>query len=296
MPAKLIRHGSNAGYRTELAKGDTPCERCSKGHLVYNRQYTKTGKAKGLKFPNDMVVDHLYTGTYTPGKSSVFGARLGTRGESAPVPAPSAPPDEIDAALAGTEPADGDEHATPSLADRLTAGLGKLVMPDSNSDYVDSDEPPEYLYGVEPDPEPADGEWSEVTGDEFVLNAKAMAKIEENLGTYLSVVGMTVEMVDPYCGPILAENFDNIVNRWSKVVAHYPAAATLFLDGKGGVIFSWIGALQATWPFLLALYDHHLAHNVKVQDGRVYRQNMNGQGPVVNSTMPPMADFNYTAS
>jgi hypothetical protein len=172
------------------------------------------------------------------------------------------------------------------MRDRLTAVMTPVHV---------EEEPPDYLRPVEPDPEPS-GEWSEVKTEEFVINAAQLKTIEENMGTYLSVVGMTVEMIDPYCGPILADNFDNIVSKWTKVVSHYPKAAQLFLDSKGGTVFAWIGALQATWPFLYALYEHHLSRTIQTRDGIVYRRNGDGTS-VPDATTPPMPEsFAYSAA
>jgi hypothetical protein len=113
---------------------------------------------------------------------------------------------------------------------------------------------------------------------------------------------MTVEMIDPYCGPIIGRNMSTVVERWAKVIAHYPKAAHLFLDQKGGALMLWIGALQSTWPILYALYEHHLAQTVKVDkdSGRIMRlvdptAPNNGQGDFDNLT-PPMQDtFKYSA-
>jgi hypothetical protein len=185
----------------------------------------------------------------------------------------------------------------PTLADRFGQALkGAFVKPDN--DYVPVEDGPDYINPIDPDPEPQSGDWSEVGEEDYVINAAGMALIEDNLGTYMSVLGITLEMIDPYCGPILAENFDNIVGRWTKVIARYPKAAKLFMSKDGGTIMTWIGALQATWPVLIAVYDHHLARNVQTdRQGRVFRvtnpdAKNNGQGHV-DSTMPPMPGYDY---
>jgi hypothetical protein len=124
-----------------------------------------------------------------------------------------------------------------------------------------------------------------------------MAKIEENLGTYISVIGITMEMVDPYCGAALANNLPKMVERWTKVIAHYPKAANLFLDSKGGVIMQWIGAIQASWPFLWAIYEHHLARTIRVHNGVVERKVGDNPFQGFDATMPPMQDkFAYTVN
>lgn len=295
MPSKLIRHGSNAGYKAELDRGDEPCNRCRSARRVYQTQYTKSGKARGIKYTNDQVIDHLYTGSADGRRKRNDTNRVPpasqTTGDGPDrIRDPSAEPGTY-GPQAGSEPAGG-----PSVGERLRAAMGRLNIPGANDDYVATEEAPDYLHTVDSDPEPT-GEWSEVKDEEFVINAAGMRMIEENMGTYLSIVGMTVEMIDPYCGPVLAENFDNMVNRWSKVVAHYPKAAALFLDSKGGTLFAWIGALQATWPVLYAIYEHHLSKNIKVENGNVFRRNDAHPGGGVDATTPPMPEqFAYTAA
>jgi hypothetical protein len=168
------------------------------------------------------------------------------------------------------------------------------VIPPQENPYTEVINDVESLHEIDDtDPEPMGDEWSTVADAEFVLNAAGMAKIQENLGTYLSIVGMTVDMIDPYCGPIIAQQIPVMVERWSKVIAHYPAAAKLFLDSKGGIIMTWISALQSTWPILMALYHHHLAKDIKVENGILYRKNADGQESVPDATMPP---FVYSAT
>ena len=290
MAGQLAKHGTNAGYKAEIASGK-PCERCRRAHLVYNRQYTTTGKRKGLKYNVHEVLDHLYTRDKVgpvPGKRR---APKSTDQRAAPERAPEDLGDYT-VGLAPTEPQRAAQgRSGPSLSDRIKG----LVMPETEP-YVESDEAPSYLHAVEPDNEPDESGWSEVADEaEFVITAAGLKKIEENLGTYLSIVGMTAEMIDPYCGSIAAENFDNMVEKWTRVIAKYPKAAKLFLDTKGGTLFAWIGALQATWPVLYAMYEHHFAKTVQVdKDGRIHRANMNGQ---VDATMPirPQDSYAYSA-
>jgi hypothetical protein len=185
------------------------------------------------------------------------------------------------------------------MRDRLGTALGAVMggpsVDGENSPYVANDPPPDYLTEIDADPEPDDAEYYSDGEAEYVINAVGLAKIEENLGTYLSIVGMTGSMIDPYCGSVLADQLPVMVNKWSKVIAHYPRAAEMFLDGKGGIIFTWIAALQATWPVLMAFYHHHLARDVEVKNGRVFRKD-GAVRPGVDSTMPPMPDdFSYSA-
>lgn len=289
MAQKLIRHGSNAGYRAELAANGEACQRCHKAHLVYQTQYSRSAKAAGIKYAGADVIDHLYQASTEP-KPGRSAARVRTAGNQAD-PGKTLPPEQAEQEPYGPAP----ERSEPSLGERLGARIRDMVLPDADSPYVPEDVP-DYLTAVDPDPEP-DGEWSEASQEEYVINAAGMRKIEENLGTYLSVVGMTAEMIDPYCGAVVAENFDNMVSKWSRVVAHYPAAAKLFLDSTGGVFFLWIAALQSTWPVLWAVYEHHGAKTVEVKNGQVYRRTQNGADPnKIDATMPPMADYRFSAT
>lgn len=281
MAPKLIKHGTEQGYREEIKTGDA-CIRCRNGHRQFDRQYSKAYRAKGLKYRTDQVLDHLYT----PGKTSAKPVQTQAR----PVD-----PTQDTARMDGDRPDSSGQPSTGQrLADALSAAMGRSGQGEPGNPYVMTEERPDYLTDIDPDPEPTDSEYYSEPETEYVLNAAGLEKIEENLGTYLSIVGMTAEMIDPYCGSVLAENFDNIVKRWTKVIAHYPKAAELFLDGKGGVIMNWIGALQATWPVLMAIYHHHLARDIQVKNGRIYRRD--GAVRTVDPTMPPQPDdFNYSA-
>lgn len=290
MAQRLAKHGSNAGYKAELATGQV-CERCRNGHRVYQRQFRPQGKAQGLKYGSYDVIDHLYTQSQREPK------RNRARAEPTTVRAGTADSSTEPESSQGTDPSATEPEQSPQrgLAATLADRIRGLSVPGSAERYVNTDEIPDYLHTIEPDPDPDDADSSTVQDESFVITKENMVLIEENMGTYLSVIGMTLEMVDPYCGPILADNFDNIVGRWSKVVSRYPAAARLFMSKGGGTIMDWIGAIQATWPFLYAVYEHHLSHTVITDKGRVMRVTQNGKGPTIDPTMPPPApDYAYT--
>jgi hypothetical protein len=283
---QLIRHGTDAGYRAELKVG-TPCERCKNAHRVYATQFGAKAKREGTKYGTNEVIDHLYK---SGRKSNLSGVA-----KSAAPSRPGVIPAETHGETL-SEP--GDTRPESSLGDRLSERIRGLVVGGNadNPEYVTEDDTG-YVHEIE-DIDPLGPEWQPVEDAEFIINAQGLAKIQENLGTYLSIVGMTVEMIDPFCGPVLAQNFDNIVSHWSKVIAHYPKAANLFLDGTGGIIFTWIGALQATWPFLYAIYQHHLARTITIgPDGRIYRKgeqpNPMNNGQVIDPLQP---QFQYSAT
>jgi hypothetical protein len=291
MAQRLVKHGSDSGYKAELETGNV-CDRCRNAHRVYQRQFTKAGKAAGLKYRGSDVIDQLYR---NPSPAQV--APSADKPRTAENRPGTSPPVYTDQGPAEPEPSPDSPHG-PSVADRLTEGLRKFAGKSSNDEYVSNAEPPDYIHESDPDPGPT-GEWSDAP-EEFVINKAGMELIENNLGTYLSVLGITLEMIDPYCGPILAENFDNIISKWSKVIARYPRAAKLFMSKDGGTLMVWIGAIQATWPILLAIYEHHLAKNIQTdKQGRVFKvtkQSANGHGETVDATMPPMPDFEYTVN
>jgi hypothetical protein len=285
MPRKLVKHGSNSGYRAELDSGQKPCKRCNNAHLVFQTQYSKAGRASGLKYRGDMVIDHLY-GKGTPSNPA--------RPTYAPGTPQDGPADDnsgytVEAVHVGPEPSAA--GSGPSLADRIRG----IVIGEPENDYVEDPEYPDYLSGtpIDPDPDPEDPDYSKVSEDssDYVINAAGMAKIEDSLGTYLSIFGITIELIDPYCGPVLAANMDDIVKKWSKVIAKYPKAADMFMEGKGGTIMTWLAAIQATWPFLFALYEHHLSKTVQMQNGVIYRKNDNPH----QQADPLQPQFNYTA-
>jgi hypothetical protein len=292
MAARLIKHGTNAGYNAEI-QIDNICDRCRAAHRVYARQYTKIGRAEGLKYSSFDVIDQLdESGRHGPSRrraDTSSGSSRASDRHLGSVPPNGAVP------LAPDTTATPDGSNGPTLADRLGSALKDAFVP--SNEYVETGESPDYITVSEPDPEPA-GDWSQTDDQEaYIINKAGMALIENNLGTYLSVLGITLEMIDPYCGPILAEHFDNIVGRWSKVIARYPAAAKIFMSKDGGTIMVWIGALQATWPVLIAVYDHHLAKTVQTDSqGRVFkvRNRDSKDSPLTDATTPPMPEYDYS--
>lgn len=273
MAREPARHGSNAGYRAEISATGEACALCKAAHAEYNRQFTKRGRAAGKHYTERQVI-------------------MTSLPESMGSPVPSA------VRMAPSRPQERTETETGTgLTDRFKSALGTMLG-GSDTGFTDTEEPDDYIREIDPDPEPDhEGSWEDAPQTDYVINAAGMKKIEDTLGTYLSVVGMTVEMIDPYCGPILAENFDEIVKRWARVIGHYPKAAELFMDGKGGAIFAWIGAIQATWPILYAVYEHHLSKTVRTQDGKIMRlRKTDGAFVHQDATTPPMPDnFQYTA-
>lgn len=296
MPTKLAKHGSEAGYREELKTGNV-CERCRNGHRVFDTQYSRRNKDKGLKYGRYDVLDGQYKPNQPRGLQGTGQTRPEPTGQHRPRHAPE-PPTEPPASTAGDSDSPdftlSAEPTGPSLADRFGSMLGKMPRNVGN-EYVEESGMPDYLHTVDPDPEPGDGSTSPIKGDEFVITQQSMILIEDNLGTYLSVVAMTLSLADPYCAPN-DDEIDELVKRWSKVISRYPSAAKLFMSKGGGVIMDWIGALQATWPILYRVYEHHLSNTVKTDKGRVYRVQPSTNGQTVDATMPPMPDYDYSAT
>lgn len=280
MAAQLAKHGTQAGYKAEIARGNA-CPRCRNAHRVYNKQFTSGGKKAGLKYGVHDVIDHLYQ---VPGVSNLRPAQ--GQGRVNQGIAPDSPPEDSPEA-----------PEAPSLGQRLGALLGQVRTPDDGSaeSYVPQEESHSYIREIDPDPDPQGDDWQAAEGEEFTVNAAGMKKIEENLGFYLVTVGMTLEMIDPYCGSIAAANANNMIDRWSKVIACYPKAANFFMGEKSGTLFTWINALQATWPLLYATYEHHLARTVQVRGGIAYRKVKDSDQAVPDPTIPPMPDeYQYT--
>jgi hypothetical protein len=295
MAQRLPKHGSEAGYNAERTIGNI-CDRCRAAHRVWSRRKGQKGKSEGLgKYTSYDVIDHLDLRAKRPPRTArttpqTASALPGPRARNGTTAAPSETTDLPAMPQTASAPPE------PSLGDRLAERIRELTIGGpSEPEYVEENETG-YVYEIEDTDEPGP-EWEPAEDDEFVINAKSLDTIQENLATYLSVLGITVELIDPFCGPILAENLDNIVKHWSKVIAHYPKAAQLFLDGKGGIIFTWISALQATWPVLYAVYQHHLAKTVTVHNGRIYNKRSGPVTPDFDATMPPMQpEYQYSAT
>lgn len=288
MTQRLIKHGSFAGYKEHLRTEDM-CERCRIASRVYNSQYTKANRAKGIKYGSYDVIDNLYKPNPPRGIHS-------RTMRSAPVASasqgdtPTADPDRTGPDVS----AQGD--AGPSLADRLRDGLFTLraeKKDNTDNPYVPTDEYPDYISASDPDPEPSGEDWSHASNDEFLVTAEGIKAIKDNLGAYLITAGMTLELIDPYCGTALRDNIDDIVNNWAKVISHYPSAAKMFMAKGGGKIMAWIDAIMATWPVLVAVYEHHLSRSVKLDSlGNPVRVNKNTPSP--NGSFATQPDFNYT--
>lgn len=276
MAARLVKHGTWAGYKVEL-DNDNVCDRCRAASRVYNSQYTKANRAKGIKYGTNEVIDHLYR----PGRNQSNRVPVQTRpvvqgSEEALDHAASTAPD---ATLAGPQ-TDAESQDGPSLADRLRGILGSQRPVDG---YVETDAPPDYISAIDPDPEPQGDNWARPADDDFVVTAEGMRAIKDNLGTYAATVGMTLGLIDPYCGAAIRDNLDDMVDAWSRVISHYPSAARMFMQKGGGKIMAWIDALMSTWPVLVAVYEHHLSKTVQInslgQPVRVTkddRENLNG--------------------
>jgi len=287
MTSQLAKHGTQAGYKAELGATGKACPRCQKAHRVYNKQYTAAGKRKGLRYGAHDVIDNLYN---PPGHTN-FDRAIPTQDRANKNIVPDSPLDDPDEA-----------PGSLSLAQRLGALLGSVQPPGGDPGtaqgavYVEeTGESHEYIRSVDPDPSPEGSEWEPALSDEFVINAAGMKKIQDNLGFYVSTIGMSLEIFDPYCGSVAAANAQNVIEHWSKVIALYPGTAKFFMSERSGGLFAWINAIQATWPILYAIYEHHFSKTVMTKDGIVYHKSANGQ-PSPDPTMPPVPDsYEYTA-
>lgn len=155
---------------------------------------------------------------------------------------------------------------------------------DNPQDYPQGDipafEPPEFLSNARVDPDPEPGETPNEIPD-FIITPGIRNDIAGKLGLFAAIIGMPLEAIDPYCGPIFANNVDNMINSYLPIICRSPGAVKFFQSTSGGWL-DWIRALQATWPVIQALYAHHLARSV----GRDTRT-------PPDATRPPMPQDNY---
>ena len=160
-----------------------------------------------------------------------------------------------------------------------------------NQDFPQGDmptfEPPESLSNARVNPDPDPGE-SPNDGDyipDFVITPGIRNDIAGKLGLFAAIIGMPLEAIDPYCGPIFAGNVDNMINAYLPIICRSPGAVKFFQSTSGGWL-DWVRALQATWPVIQALYAHHLGRTVG-RDTRV----------MPDATTPPMRDdYQYSAA
>lgn len=155
---------------------------------------------------------------------------------------------------------------------------------DDASDFPQSDMPmhdaPESLSNARIGPDPEPGESPNEIPD-FIITPGIKNDIAGKLGLFAAIIGMPLEAIDPYCGPIFANNVDNMINSYLPIILRSPGAVKFFQSTSGGWL-DWIRALQATWPVIQAAYAHHLARSV----GRDTRT-------PPDATRPPMAQDNY---
>lgn len=158
---------------------------------------------------------------------------------------------------------------------------------DNPQDYPQGDiptfEPPESLSNARVSPDPEPGESPNEIPD-FIITPGIRNDIAGKLGLFAAIIGMPLEAIDPYCGPIFANNVDNMINSYLPIICRSPGAVKFFQSTSGGWL-DWIRALQATWPVIQAAYAHHLARSV----GRDTRT-------PPDATRPPMPQDNYEYS
>lgn len=160
---------------------------------------------------------------------------------------------------------------------------------DDNPDYPTPDMPvydaPESLSNARVNPDPEPGTPDDYVPD-FIITPGIKNDIAGKLGLFATIIGMPLEAMDNFCGPIFANNADNIINKMLPIICRSPGAVKFFQSASGGWL-DWLALLQATWPVIKAAYMHHLAKTVG-KDTRV----------PPNATMPPMPqdNFDYSAA
>jgi hypothetical protein len=152
---------------------------------------------------------------------------------------------------------------------------------------------------VNPDPAPADmgdAQYSYSDDTPFVITPGIRADAKGKLALFGTLVAVPLDMVDPYCGRVLSDNLDNMIDKAMPLIARSPAAIKFLTSSSGGFL-EWIALLQACWPVFMAIYAHHLARTV-VRDDKTGRYvKVNKDGNAVDPTMPPAADnYEYSAA
>jgi hypothetical protein len=193
-------------------------------------------------------------------------------------------------------PATGGLRVT--VGPRMSENSDRVNQPVPDVAYVD---PPRDLLDaqVTPDPSPADMPDSQyVYPDEpaFVITPGIRADAKGKLALFGVLVATPLDMVDPYCGGVLSENLDNMIDKAMPLISRSPAAIK-FLTGTSGGIMEWLAFLQACWPVIVAIYAHHLGRSVvrDINTGQFVR--VDKQGNRVDATMPPVPEtYEYSAA
>src|ERR1700722_383918 len=182
-------------------------------------------------------------------------------------------------------------RTTPKAPGIKVSVITPSTTGDQTQDFPQADIPlydsPEYLANarVTPDPEPGESPNDRDYIPDFVITPGIRNDIAGKLGLFAAIIGMPLETIDPYCGPIFAKNVDNMINAYLPIICRSPGAVKFFQSTSGGWL-DWVRALQATWPVIPAIYAHHLGRTV----GRETR-------PIPDATTPPMRDdYQYSAA
>jgi hypothetical protein len=185
-----------------------------------------------------------------------------------------------------------------TVGNRTSGQVGQESMPIPDVAYVD---PPASLLDaqVAPDPSPADmpdGQYVYSEEPAFVVTPGIRADAKGKLALFGVLIATPLDMVDPYCGGVLSENLDNMIDKAMPLISRSPAAIK-FLTGTSGGIMEWLAFLQACWPVIVAIYAHHLGRSVvrDINTGQFVR--VDKQGNKVDATMPPVPEtYEYSAA
>jgi hypothetical protein len=127
-------------------------------------------------------------------------------------------------------------------------------------------EPPQDLIdaaaSVNPDPDPVEP-GQELNGNKpkFIITTEVKNTVRGRLNLAGELLSAPLEAIDPYCGPVFANNVGNMINAYLPIICRSPGAVRYILMLDGGFL-DWINALRASWPVIQAVYAHHLGRTV----------------------------------
>ena len=127
-------------------------------------------------------------------------------------------------------------------------------------------------------------------------------QVKDDIAGFAGLVGAPLlamlQQADPYCGTILAQSFENIVDATLPLICRSSKIVKYFSDDKSDWLL-WGKLALALKPFAQAVIHHHILGDVEVvrdAQGQVHvmpRARQEGRG---DHLQPPAADeYNYAA-
>jgi hypothetical protein len=128
------------------------------------------------------------------------------------------------------------------------------------------------------------------------------AQVRDDMAGMAGLVGAPVlamlQQADPYCGTILAQSYENVIDAVLPLLCRSPKVVAYFTGDKSDWLL-WGKLAMALAPFARAVMEHHVVRSVRVvreDDGSVRIERGRGEPDDGGHLVPPgAAEFSYQA-